>query len=397
MGNIKLKKRTICSQTQTKMNGFEIILTIVVVFYTVLIMGMLLGIGNLKQFHASEKTPIYTKFSIIVPFRNEVNNLPDLLFSLIHTDYPLDAFEIFLVNDESSDVYLKIIETFQYQNPNLNLNLLENNRKSPSPKKDAIDTAIQACHHDWIITSDADCMFSKDSLRILNQFILEKNPYLVAGMVQMKTHPSFLHQFQKWDWMSLTGFTMSGFGWENPLICSGANLSYRKDIFKELGGFKGNEHLASGDDVFLLQKMTQAYPNRVHYLYQPEQMVFTKPLPTWRAVFEQHKRWMAKTGQIKNKLLTAIGLVIFAMNASWIIVGSLSWINHSFFKDFIILTSVKWSMDLLFLTYTAQKMQSKIDWLRLVFSQIIYPIFSVLVTFSGLLLGFSWKGRRFKN
>lgn len=379
------------------MIGFEIIWALIVVSYIALIIGMLLGIRKLKAFQASRETYIYTQFSIIIPFRNEVHNLPDLLFSLIHTDYPLDAFEIFLVNDESSDVYLKIIETFQYQNPNLNLNLLDNIRKSPSPKKDAIDTAIQVCHHDWIITSDADCMFSKDSLRILNQFILEKDPYFVAGMVQMKANQSTLQQFQKWDWMSLTGFTMSGFGWQKPLICSGANLSYRKDIFIELGGFTGNEHLASGDDVFLLQKMTHVYPNRVHYLYQSEQMVFTKPLPTWRSVFEQHKRWMAKTGQIKNKLLTAIGLVIFAMNVSWIIVGSLSWINHSFFKDFIILTSVKWSMDLFFLTYTAQKMQSKIDWLRLVFSQIIYPIFSVLVTFSGLLLGFSWKGRRFKN
>jgi biofilm PGA synthesis N-glycosyltransferase PgaC len=379
------------------MIGFEIIWTLIVVSYIALILGMLLGIRKLKTFQPSKETNIYTKFSIIIPFRNEARNLPDLLFSLIHSDYPLDAYEIYLVNDESSDVYLKIIETFQYQNPNLNLFLLDNIRKSPSPKKDAIDTAIQVCHYDWIISSDADCMFSKDSLRILNRFILEKDPYFVTGMVQMKANQSILQQFQKWDWMSLTGFTMSGFGWQKPLICSGANLSYRKDIFIELGGFTGNEHLASGDDVFLLQKMTQAYPNRVHYLYQPEQMVFTKPLPTWRTVFEQHKRWMAKTGQIKNKLLTAIGLVIFAMNVSWIMVGSLSWINHSFFKDFIILTSVKWSMDLLFLTYTAQKMQSKIDWLRLVFSQIIYPIFSVLVTFSGLLLGFSWKGRRFKN
>ncbi len=154
------------------MNGFEIIWTLIVVSYIALIIGMLFGIGKLKTFQPSKVANIYTKFSIIIPFRNEVQNLPDLLSSLLQSDYPLDAFEMLLVNDESTDEYLKIIETFQYLNPKLNLHLLENNRKSPSPKKDAIDTAIKVSRHDWIISSDADCIFSKDSLRILNQYII---------------------------------------------------------------------------------------------------------------------------------------------------------------------------------------------------------------------------------
>jgi len=43
--------------------------------------------------------------------------------------------------------------------------------------------------------------------------------------------------------------------------CNGANLAYRKDVFYEVGGFRGIDELASGDDELLLQKcrvLTQA-------------------------------------------------------------------------------------------------------------------------------------------
>jgi hypothetical protein len=37
-------------------------------------------------------------------------------------------------------------------------------------------------------------------------------------------------------------------------MCNGANLAYKKSLFQELNGFQGNDTIASGDDVFLLQK-----------------------------------------------------------------------------------------------------------------------------------------------
>jgi cellulose synthase/poly-beta-1,6-N-acetylglucosamine synthase-like glycosyltransferase len=50
------------------------------------------------------QTAIRTRFTIIVPFRNEAN-LPLLLDSISKLHYPKERFEVILVDDESEEVF----------------------------------------------------------------------------------------------------------------------------------------------------------------------------------------------------------------------------------------------------------------------------------------------------
>ena len=72
--------------------------------------------------------------------------------------------------------------------------------------------------------------------------------------------------FQQLDFLSLQGATIGSFGIKKPFMCNGANFAYTKAFFKELNGFEGNENIASGDDVFLLQKAIQRDKNDVDFL-----------------------------------------------------------------------------------------------------------------------------------
>ena len=56
-----------------------------------------------------------TKFSIIVPFRNEAENLPVLLESLSKLNYPMELFEVILVDDESEEVFSVQCSVFSAQ------------------------------------------------------------------------------------------------------------------------------------------------------------------------------------------------------------------------------------------------------------------------------------------
>ena len=82
-------------------------------------------------------------------------------------------------------------------------------------------------------------------------------------------------------------------------MCNGANLAYTKTLFKAINGFEGNTNIASGDDVFLLEKAIKRNKNTVHYLKNTDATVFTKPVKNYSALISQRKRWASKTGQSK--------------------------------------------------------------------------------------------------
>ncbi|MDF1518293.1 MAG: glycosyltransferase, partial [Lutibacter sp.] len=186
------------------------------------------------------------RFSIVIPFRDEAHNLPNLLNSVSVLNYPSELYEILLVNDDSQDNFNQIIEEFNKQNPKLNLHLIQNIRKTQSPKKDAINTAINLSNFEWIVTTDADCLVPKLWLQLFDQFIEEEKPVFISASVKFITQNSFLFHFQNLNFTSLMGSTIGGFGIGNPFMCNGANLCYHKKTFLELNGFEGNDNIASG-------------------------------------------------------------------------------------------------------------------------------------------------------
>jgi cellulose synthase/poly-beta-1,6-N-acetylglucosamine synthase-like glycosyltransferase len=105
---------------------------------------------------------------------------------------------------------------------------------------------------EWIITTDADCVVPKNWLSTLDNYIQSSNVNMIAG-VTYDCKNSFT-SFPTADLVSLQGATIGSFGIGKGFMCNGANLAYKKSLFQELNGFQGNDTIASGDDVFLLQK-----------------------------------------------------------------------------------------------------------------------------------------------
>ena len=195
-----------------------------------------------------------THFSIIVPFRNEASNFLDLLNSISNLEYPKKLFEIVVVNDDSDDDSVLIFNQWKSDNTAINTSLLQNIRLTQSPKKDAILTAISQINTNWIITTDADCVVNKNWLLWFDNCIQNSDLEMIAGLVSIEKRAGFLNNFQFIDLLSLQGTTIGSFGIGQPFMCNGANFAYTKKTFHLLAGFEGNNTIASGDDVFLLQK-----------------------------------------------------------------------------------------------------------------------------------------------
>lgn len=364
--------------------GLFFILAIYVVNIAMLIYGFL----KIKKYKKGYLEP-KNSFTIIVPFRNEKENLPILLESFSNLNYPKNLFEVILVDDSSE-------EKFQVSNSRFQVSQIDNIRVSNSPKKDAITTAMQHVKTDWIITTDADCMVPENWLLTFDQYIQENKVSMLAGAVTYQCKNSFLDHFQQLDLTSLQGATIGSFGLNKGFMCNGANFAYTKSLFKSLNGFEGNEKIASGDDVFLLQKAIEKFPNEVQYLKAEEAIVLTKPTENWKVLFHQRVRWAAKTSSYQSTFGKFLGLIVFLGNLSFVIGFFFLLFGIWSYPIFVIFAFLKFAIDYVLLSKTNQFL-AKTRIKSLLLSSIVYPFFSTTVALYSLFGSYQWKDRRFKK
>lgn len=368
----------------------------ITIVYVFLILSLYIGFDRVAIFKPSEIRAT-TKFSILIPFRNEAAALNGLLNSLNALKYLKSHFEILLVNDDSTDDSVEIIKDFKADHPKLRITLLKNERHTDAPKKDAITIAVKVAKHDWLITTDADCEFPENWLKTISDFIAHQSPKMIVAPVSYHNNKSVLQAFQALDVLSLQSTTIGGFGLKKPFLCNGANLIYQKELFLSLNGFEGNTNIASGDDVFLMEKALAKYPEQVGYLKSIDALVMTQPQPDFNSLLNQRMRWAGKTSAYKNWFAKIVGGIVLLMNATLIITLCLVFIGTLNGFVFCSLFVMKFIIDFILIRKSAVFFKQQFYLKTYALSSILYPFFSVLVVAASVFLSYKWKGRSFKK
>ena len=359
-------------------------------------MAFIIGFEKVETVKNNDAVP-KNRFSIVIPFRNEAHNLPGLLKSISIINYPSELFEVLLVNDDSQDNFMTNISAFRKQNPLLNLRLLQNIRKSQSPKKDAINTAINLSNFEWIVTTDADCVVPVNWLKLLNQFIEDENPVFMSAPVKFSLQNSLLFHFQNLNFTSLMGSTLGGFGINNPFMCNGANLCYCKETFTDLIGFEGNTNIASGDDIFLMEKMFRIYPKKVKFLKSEEAIVETNAENTYKLFINQQIRWASKSASYKSLFAKFVGIVVFSENLIVLVLVISALLFPKFWIYSTLVFVLKIIVDFILIAKTSFFLKSAKS-LRYYFPvSVLYPFFIVFIGCLSLFKNYEWKGRIFKK
>jgi cellulose synthase/poly-beta-1,6-N-acetylglucosamine synthase-like glycosyltransferase len=373
---------------------------LIFVSYAILILYFSSGIERLKSPVNDHKEP-ETLFSILVPFRNEVLNLPALLQSIAALDYPSHKFELILINDNSSDESVSIVNVFIKDHPNLKITQLDNIKQSRSPKKSAITIGVASASHPWILTTDADCIVPHTWLHAYDMMVRQEKFRMIVAPVAYVRRAGFLHNFQVLDFLSLQGTTMGSFGMKDkrlgkPFLCNGANLCYQKESFTEVNGFNGNEHLASGDDVFLLEKMYKLFPDEIQFIKSKEAIVLTSSKDSLRELIRQRVRWASKTTGFDSFFAKLVGLLVFGTSLFMVIaiilgvMGQMSWAYVG------LLFLLKFNVDFVFLHKTSEFFEQQDAMKSYFFSSLLYPLFTILIVALSLKKGYTWKGRVFR-
>jgi cellulose synthase/poly-beta-1,6-N-acetylglucosamine synthase-like glycosyltransferase len=339
--------------------------------------------------------------SVIIPVRNEANNIIHLLKDLENQSYDKEKFEVIVADDDSTDNTLTLLKSFQkVTSLRLIIHPLPPKENNASPKKRAINSSIQLANGDLIVTTDGDCRVGENWLETIACFQAETQAYLISSPVTFINDANnllknFWQQIQTIEFSSLIGTGACAMLVRKPNMCNGANLAYLKSVFHEVGGFTGNENLASGDDEFLMHKIAARFPDKVYFLKSQNVIVETQAHESLKSFYYQRKRWASKWKHYNNPVTTALAVFIFLANFSLIIAGLLYGFHKIDLTDMLIIFFLKFSGELLFLMLVLSFLHKKsLIWL-IPLVQLIYPWY---VSFFGLVAQgkneYIWKGRK---
>lgn len=274
---------------------YSIVCILLSLFYLKLIVFYLKGWLKTTEKHLNPNLKPNIKVSIIVSGRNEEENVEKCLKSLENQTYQKSNYEILFVNDFSEDNTLALASKFKSVILlNLEEFLSEDFRKKAN-KKRAITLGVEKASYEVIITCDADCFYGENWLESFLQKY-EKNHYkLITAPVAFVREDGIFSKFLELDLISLIGITCGSIKNLEPNMVNGANMLFEKKAFEEVEGFKGNENIPSGDDIFLLQKINKKYNGAIGFLKNKEAIAYTNTPNSFSEFVNQRIRWTSKS------------------------------------------------------------------------------------------------------
>ncbi len=372
---------------------------ILTIMYAVILMAYRFWFGKMRVFQLNQIEQVRpeqsaTQFTVIIPARNETANIKACVDSILNQDYPVDAFEIIVIDDFSEDDTAFIVHALSQQHPQVRLLKLADHCKEGETlayKKKAIEIAVAEAKGDWILTTDADCIVPPRWLLLYNAYIHQHQPCFVAAPVMFIKTAGILNQFQVLDFLALQGITAAAVGAGKHSMSNGANLGFEKAAFIAVGGYQGVDHIASGDDMFLMHKMKQTLHKPVGYLFHPDAIVLTAAMDTWKGFIMQRIRWASKARYYDDRSITLVLTLVYFFNLSFICLALLgSW------SSLLIALAFKTFFELFFLDPVANffKMQPELKYF--VLYQPIHIVYNIAAGLFGQLKTYSWKGRKVK-
>ena len=369
------------------------LLLLTAIIYAVLVLYMRRGWSIIPTF--SENKPPSRSVSVLIAARNEEDNIGRTIEAILDQNFPKDQLELIIVDDHSTDHTADIVRSYAEQGVKL-LQLNVGNTIN-SYKKYAIAKAIEMASGEIIVTTDADCRMGRNWLRTVVQYFDKHDSYMVSSPVVYSEEKNKFERLQTLEFLYLIGLGAAGIGNQSPTTCNGANLAYLKSIFLEVGGFKGIDNLASGDDELLLHKVAEKYAHKIGFCKAYDAVVFTDAKPDLKSFISQRKRWASKSTKYKDKRVVVLGVCIWTFNLA-LILSMLGFIVLLPALNWLLLTAIllKILVEYLFMR-PILTFANRTELMRYIpVLSVVHCFYIVYIGIAGNIGKYDWKGRQVK-
>ena len=274
------------------MTTLEIILALVSALYLAEYLFFRAGIARSiaagdERASRSDEPGRLPQVSVIVAARNEEAHIERCVGALLAQDYPEDLLEIIVVNDESEDRTLHLLERLRGDSGD-RIRVLDTATEGSElcGKPRAISQGVDASTGELILLTDADCRPVSTWVSATVDHFHEAD--VVAGFT-LVDGSTFFGRMQQLDWIHLQGIAAASMAFGSPVGAIGNNLSFRREAYERVGGYRGLPFSITEDFALFLALIRDGA--HVCYPCDPDHRVITEPLTDLQTVLRQKHRW----------------------------------------------------------------------------------------------------------
>ncbi len=276
---------------------------------------------HLQRLLATEALP---PLSLLVPAHNEEVTVSSSLLSFLTLEYP--HLEVVVVNDGSTDDTMAVLlrefdlyevpPAFTISVPTRPVRAYYRSRrhsrllvldKETGGKADALNAAMNAARHPFVVAVDADTVIEPDALlRLARPFLLEPNVAAVGGTIRVansctvefgrvteaRVDSRWLPGCQVVEYLRAFLFGRMGLNvLGGNLIISGAFGLFRKEYLRAIGGYRTGNVTEDMDLVVRLHRYLRENNIRAQLPFVPDPVAWTEVPTSIRVLGRQRERW----------------------------------------------------------------------------------------------------------
>ncbi len=347
---------------------------LILFFYTLLILWYKKGWTEALNYNSELAFDELEPLSILIPYRNTTPSFISLL-DYFESKKHLN-FEVILVDDFSAN---ELQFDKKYSFPLIKLSLIEANIKlNPlkNNKKEAIALGVAHAKFSYILCTDSDIIPNKNWLEGMMNYAQKQNPKFAAGIHRYIPQPSFLNYFLTLEQDNYTAISCAGIFQKFPTMCNGANMLFQKVAFESVKGYDGLYHINGGDDMLMLHRIQDKFPDKTFFIKSLETAVFSEAPKNFKSLFFQRKRWLSKSFDYENKWVGIQMFIALCANVMTVILGILG-----FFQPLLFLFVIwKFFVDYAFLISQESFFKPKKNFIWIGVSIYIYPFYVLLLS-----------------
>jgi hypothetical protein len=248
-------------------------------------------------------------------------------------------------------------------------------------KKFALSKLIHAATSDYVWLHDDDIVLPPACEKAV---VLEGN--LIILPLKMETenaNPSLLERLQIAEYAAIQELTMRTAKAKKAIMCSGANLIVRREVWLACESDLHPE-IPSGDDMFLLEAAKRR-GYKISVMDEPDYTAVVRPLTSWRAFLRQRMRWAGKAPHYTDRDIRRYGMIITLANIAQLLCPPILLIKFPIEYSLIRAREKTYTVH-----HTPYTKKPRTPWYVALLLEILYPIYMLVAFFGGLVRTNRW-------